>query len=74
VDARVSSSDEAGDLDRQVARVTAWAARNGLVVGRGMTKVGPALNGRLRKFLGRLGDQTVTPIVVEHRDRFAGFG
>jgi predicted site-specific integrase-resolvase len=68
--ARVSSADQAGDLDRQVARVTAWAARNGLVV----TEVGSALNGRRRKFLALLRDQTVTTIVVERRDRFARFG
>jgi predicted site-specific integrase-resolvase len=72
--ARVSSADQAGDLDRQVARLTAWAARNGLVVGRVVTEVGSALNGRRRKFLALLRDKTVTTIVVEHRDRFARFG
>jgi predicted site-specific integrase-resolvase len=72
--ARVSSADQAGDLDRQVARVTAWAARNGLVVGRVVTEVGSALNGKRRQFLALLRDQTVTTIVVEHRDRFARFG
>jgi predicted site-specific integrase-resolvase len=51
VDARVSSSDQAGDLDRQVAGVTAWASRNGLVVGRVLTEVGSALNGKRRQFL-----------------------
>jgi predicted site-specific integrase-resolvase len=30
--ARVSSSDQQTDLDRQVARVTAWATRNGMAV------------------------------------------
>ncbi len=54
--------------------MTAWAARNGLVVGRVVTEVGSALNGRRRKFLALLRDQTVTTIVVEHRDRFARFG
>jgi predicted site-specific integrase-resolvase len=72
--ARVSSADQAGDIDRQVARVTAWAARNGLVVGRVVTEVGSALNGKRRKFLALLRDQSVTTIVVEHRDRFARFG
>jgi predicted site-specific integrase-resolvase len=54
--------------------VTAWAARNGLVVGRVLTEVGSALNGKRRQFLALLRDQTVTTIVVEHRDRFARFG
>jgi predicted site-specific integrase-resolvase len=74
VDARVSSANQAGDLNRQVARVTAWAARNGLVVGRVVTEVGSALNGKRRKFLALLGEKAVTTIVVEPRDRFARFG
>ena len=72
--ARVSSTDQRTDLDRQVARVTAWAAGEGLAVGRVVTEVGSALNGHRRKFLGLLRDQSVTVIVVEHRDRFARFG
>jgi predicted site-specific integrase-resolvase len=72
--ARVSSADQKPDLDRQVARVTAWAAGEGLPVGRVVTEVGPALNGKRRKFLALLRDESVTTIVTEHRDRFARFG
>jgi predicted site-specific integrase-resolvase len=72
--ARVSSADQKADLDRQVARVTAWAVAEGLPVGRVVTEVGSALNGKRRKFLGLLRDETVTTIVTEHRDRFARFG
>jgi predicted site-specific integrase-resolvase len=72
--ARVSSADQKPDLDRQVARVTAWAAGEGLAVGRVVTEAGSALNGHRRKFLALLRDQSVTVIVVEHRDRFARFG
>lgn len=72
--ARVSSADQKPDLDRQVARVTAWAASQGLPVGKVVTEVGSALNGHRRKFLALLRDQAVTEIVVEHRDRFARFG
>jgi predicted site-specific integrase-resolvase len=68
--ARVSSADQRADLDRQVARVTAWAAGEGLAVGRVVTEVGSAVNGQLQKFLALLGDERVTVIVVEHRDRF----
>src|SRR5579883_3444735 len=39
-----------------------------------VTEVGSALNGKRRKFLALLRDQTVTTIVVEPRDRFARFG
>jgi len=72
--ARVSSADQRADLDRQVARVTAWATGQHLSVDRVVTEVGSALNGRRRKFLGLLGDKGVSTIVVEHRDRFARFG
>jgi predicted site-specific integrase-resolvase len=72
--ARVSSADQRPDLDRQVARVTGWAAGNGLPVGKVVTEVGSALNGKRRKFLGLLREESVTVIVVEHRDRFARFG
>lgn len=72
--ARVSSADQKNDLDRQVARVTTWAADEGMTVGRVVTEIGSALNGKRRKFLALLRDPAVTTIVVEHRDRFARFG
>jgi predicted site-specific integrase-resolvase len=72
--ARVSSADQKNDLDRQVARVTTWAAGEGMTVGRVVTEIGSALNGKRREFLALLRDPAVTTIVVEHRDRFARFG
>ena len=72
--ARVSSADQKADLDRQVARVTAWATGQQLAVSRVVTEVGSALNGRRKKFLALLRDPAVSTIVVEHRDRFARFG
>jgi predicted site-specific integrase-resolvase len=71
--ARVSSADQKPDLDRQVARVTAWATGQGLTVGRVVTEVGSALNGKRPKFLSLLRDPSVSVIVTEHRDRFARF-
>ena len=72
--ARVSSADQKADLDRQVARVTTWAAEEGMAVGRVVTEVGSALNGHRKKFLRLLSDPNVATVVVEHRDRFARFG
>ena len=46
----------------------------GLSVGRVVTEVGSALNGKRPRFLALLRDESVTTIVVEHRDRFARFG
>jgi predicted site-specific integrase-resolvase len=72
--ARVSSADQRPDLDRQVARVTAWAIGLDLPVGKVVTEVGSALSGHCRKFVALLRDPAVTTIVVERRDRFARFG
>ena len=72
--ARVSCADQRPYLDRQVARVTAWATGQHLSVDRVVVEVGSAPDGRRRKFLALLGDKGVSTIVVEHRDRFARFG
>jgi predicted site-specific integrase-resolvase len=72
--AGVSSVGQRTDLDRQVARVTAWATAQQIPVGKVVTEVGSALNGYRRKFLALLRDPAVTRIVVEHRDRFCRFG
>jgi predicted site-specific integrase-resolvase len=72
--ARVSSSDQKSDLDRQVARVTTWATGQRLSVDRVVTEVGSAFNGHRKKFVALLRDPAVTTIVVERRDRFARFG
>ena len=52
----------------------AWAAQEGLAVGRLLTEVGSALNGTRPRFPALLRDPTVTTIVVEPRDRLARFG
>ena len=72
--ARVSSSDQRDDLDRQVGRVTAWATSQDITVDQVVAEVGSALNGHRRKFLRLLRDPGVATIIVEHRDRFCRFG
>jgi predicted site-specific integrase-resolvase len=72
--ARVLSADQKSDLDRQVARVTAWAAGEQIPVGKAVTGAGSALDGRRRKFLALLRDSSIDRIVVEHRDRLGRFG
>ena len=68
--ARVSSADQKADLDRQVARVTAWATAEQIPVDKVVVEVGSALNGHRRKFVALLGDPSVHRIVVEQRARF----
>jgi len=64
--ARVSSADQRADLDRQVARVVAWATEHGHSVDQVIAEVGPALNGHRRKFLALLRDRSIDTILVEH--------
>lgn len=72
--ARVSSRDQQGDLDRQLARLSQYAAEQGLHVVASVAEIGSGLNGKRRKIMQILGDVTIQTIVVEHRDRFARFG
>jgi predicted site-specific integrase-resolvase len=54
--ARVSSADQKADLDRQVARVTAWTTAEQIPVDKVVVEVGSALNGHRRMFRALLGD------------------
>jgi putative resolvase len=72
--ARVSVQDQRADLDRQVARLTAWATGEGVAVAEVVSEVGSGLNGRRPKLKRLLADPQATVIVVEHRDRLARFG
>ncbi|MHB8247207.1 MAG: IS607 family transposase [Acidimicrobiales bacterium] len=67
--ARVSSHDQKADLDRQVARLTEWAAKTGRPVVRVEAEVGSGMNGSRRKVRRMLSDPDVGTVVVEHRDR-----
>jgi len=72
--ARVSAHDQWADLDRQVARLTAWATGQGVAVAEVVTEVGSGLNGKRPKLKRLLADPQATVIIVEHRDRLARFG
>lgn len=72
--ARVSSQDQKADLERQIERLTAWAAERGLCVAGVEKEVGSGLNGRRPKLLKLLSDPKSSTIVVEHRDRLGRFG
>jgi putative resolvase len=66
--ARVSSRDQEADLDRRVARLSAWAARAGVPVVRDEA-VGSGMNGTRARARRLLADPKVTAVAVEHRDR-----
>ncbi|HVA60402.1 MAG TPA: IS607 family transposase [Mycobacteriales bacterium] len=67
--ARVSSPDQRADLDRQVARLSEWAAKAGRRVERVEAEVGSGMSGARSKARRLLADPKVTTVVVEHRDR-----
>ena len=71
---RVSSGDQKGDLDGQLARLVRFANDNGYMIGASVTEIGSGLNGHRPRLLKLLSDKTVTTIIVEHRDRLARFG
>jgi putative resolvase len=72
--ARVSSHDQRVELDRQIARVTQWATRQGLAVDEVIGEVGSGLHGKRPRLRRLLAEPQATTIVVEHRDRLARFG
>ncbi len=65
--ARVSSHDQRADLDRQVARLPAWAVQAGLPVVR--VEAGSGMNGARAGARRLLAGPAATVVVVEHRDR-----
>lgn len=67
--ARVSSHDQKADLERQVARLSAWAAKAGHRVVRVEAEIGSGMNGCRSKARRLLADPDVTTVVVEHKDR-----
>ncbi|MFF5574346.1 MULTISPECIES: IS607 family transposase [Streptomyces] len=67
--ARVSSHDQNTDLERQVARLSRWAAQAGHRVVRVEAEIASGMNGARPKVKRLLADPDVTTVVVEHKDR-----
>ena len=69
--ARVSSSDQKKDLDRQADRLHAFAISMGIYDPKIVKEVGSGVNENRSKLNKILSDLTITTIIVEHRDRLA---
>lgn len=69
--ARVSSSDQKNDLQRQADRLKAFAFSMGIDAPEVVTEVGSGVNDKRRTLNHLLKDPTVATIIVEHRDRLA---
>ena len=72
--ARVSSGDQTPDLDRQIARLSCYAAEHEVRVLRVVGEVGSGLNGHRPRLQSLLRDPKIGLLIVEHRDRLARFG
>jgi putative resolvase len=72
--ARVSSSEQRGDLKRQIDRLRLFASGRGWKVTAVVEEIGSGLNGERRELVRLLSDSKVTRILVEHRERLARFG
>lgn len=72
--ARVSSSDQRADLDRQTVLLLEYANSRGWAVAQTVAEAGSGLNGRRQKLMKLLADPKVKTIVVERRERLMRFG
>jgi len=72
--ARVSSTDQKKDLDKQIARLLLYANKNHWAVTHTITEIGSGLNGHRPKLMKLLTNSAIKIILVEHRDRLMRFG
>jgi predicted site-specific integrase-resolvase len=72
--ARVSSTENKSNLDSQAERLVAYCVAKGYQVAKVVKEVGSGVNDSRPKFLSLLSDQSITLIVVEHKDRGTRFG
>src|SRR5262245_42372329 len=72
--ARVSSHEQAANLERQAERLVSYCAAKGYQVSKVVKEIAAGVNDSRPKFLSLLEDQGITLIVVEHKDRATRFG
>jgi putative resolvase len=72
--ARVSSHEHKANLERQAQRLADYCAAKGYQVSKVVKEIASGVNDNRPKFLALLGDQRITRIVVEHKDRATRFG
>lgn len=72
--ARVSSSENKNNLDTQSDRLQQFCIANGWVIKENVKEIGSGINDNRRKLQRLLGNDKVTKVVVEHKDRLTRFG
>ncbi len=72
--ARVASTDQKEDVERQMQRLKDYAAAKGYHVTKTVSELASGLNDSRPKFLKLLTDSSIDVIAVEHGDRATRFG
>lgn len=72
--ARVSTTGQKADLERQVERLKTYAASRGYQVTKIVQEIASGMNDSRPKLLKLLTDPQIGTIVIEHRDRLTRFG
>lgn len=72
--ARVSSSENKSNLESQAQRITDYCCAKGYKISRIEKEIGSGVNDKRKKLTSLLEDETITKIVVEHKDRLTRFG
>lgn len=72
--ARVSSSENKDNLERQAERLIQYATARGYIIYKVVKEVGSGLNDNRKKLLSVLSDRNFTVLIVEHKDRLTRFG
>ena len=72
--ARVSSSENKDNLERQKERLINYCNAKGYKVAKVVTEIGSGLNDERKKLESILLDRSLNLIVVEHKDRLSRFG
>lgn len=72
--ARVSSSENKDNLEKQKERLLNFCSAKGYIVSNVVCEIGSGLNDNRPKLEKLLMDTSINKIVVEHKDRFSRFG
>lgn len=72
--ARVSSSENKNNLEKQKERLLSYCNAKGYKVCKVVTEIGSGLNDERKKLESVLLDKSINLIVVEHKDRLSRFG
>ena len=72
--ARVSSSENKNNLDRQSERLISYANAKGYKTTKNIKEIGSGLNDERKKLIELINDDSIDIIVVEHKDKFSRFG